>query len=163
MTCHSSQGPYRKLYQSSTDSALNNVHTHNILWISGSPGAGKSAIASSLESRLRGERRFGSSFFFKRGDAVLSDPAALWRTVASDLAPKYPAVAEKLIENLQNDKVDPGKPDIELHFRCMIEEPLTSMCTSAVEGGTHQLVIILDALDECGTDSSQSPQRVKDF
>ena len=33
----------------------------NILWISGSPGAGKSAIASSLISKLAKQRRLGAS------------------------------------------------------------------------------------------------------
>jgi hypothetical protein len=57
----------------------------NILWLSGGPGAGKSAIASSIVSKLSERCRLGSHFFFRRGDVALSDPAVLWRTMAYDL------------------------------------------------------------------------------
>src|ERR1700729_2522609 len=58
----------------------------NILWLSGSPGAGKSAIASTLVSNLQEAGRLGSSFFCKRDDIALSEPAACWRTIAFYLA-----------------------------------------------------------------------------
>jgi hypothetical protein len=61
----------------------------NIIWISGSPGSGKSAIISSLVSKLTREGRLGSSFF-KRRDAILEDLASFWRTVAFDLANSIP-------------------------------------------------------------------------
>ena len=43
---------------------LNDFGAPNILWISGSPGAGKSAIASSLVLELTQKRRKGSRFFW---------------------------------------------------------------------------------------------------
>src|SRR5882762_1865557 len=160
---------------------------HNILWISGCPGVGKSAVMSSLESRLRTMGRFGASFFFDRSDSSFSDPAALWRTVAFELARERPSMAQRLIKNIREARVDPGRPDIELHFKYLIREPL-AYWVSAVVGGarreapetrkvTEELldsvpeepleannlikppVIIIDALDECGSDDSQSVQR----
>ena len=68
------------------DKWLENMNENNILWLSGIPGVGKSSIASSMGSRLRECKRLGASFFFTRTDVSLSDPAALWRTVAHDLA-----------------------------------------------------------------------------
>lgn len=174
------EGVFRRI-----DSWLDDFDVRNILWISGSPGVGKSAIMSSLESRLRMIGRFGAGFFFDRSDANSSDPAALWRTVASDLAQKYPPIAKKLVKNLQDGKVDPGRPDIELHFKYMIQEPLSYMWAPAAAGeagnrsrvvnkelldgvglatgeqlkdGNRTIkppVIIIDALDECGSDDSQ--------
>ena len=182
------KGVFRKI-----DSWLDDFATHNILWISGSPGVGKSAIMSSLESRLRTIGRFGASFFFDRGNVSLSDPTALWRTVAFDLARKYPLMAKRLVKNLRDDKVDPGRPDIESHFKHLIQEPLSYMCQLSAaagdaggkrgesrkaneefwhgagvvtedwleegEGAIKPPVIIIDALDECDSDDSQSLQR----
>ena len=126
----------------------------NILWISGSPGAGKSAIASSLISKLAKQRRLGASFFFKRGHASLGDPTALWRTIAFHLARFDSDVKLSLIEFLTT--ADSRDADIELHFECMIEEPL--MMNHDKLAATPP-VIVLDALDQCGSDISQSAHR----
>jgi hypothetical protein len=65
----------------------------------------------------------GSSFFFKRGDIALGDPAALWRTVAFNLAQKDSFFAERLIENLKERRVDPVRADIATHFKYSINDP----------------------------------------
>jgi hypothetical protein len=128
--------------------------TPNIAWIDGSPGVGKSSIASSLVSILTEQRQLGSFFFFKRGDAILGDPAALWRTVAYDLAQVHPSMKASIVEFLNR----PGfrDSDIHLHFKCLIEDVLTR-CSG--ELSSHSLVIVLDALDECGSGDSHAVQR----
>jgi hypothetical protein len=133
---------------------LNDFGTANVLWISGSPGSGKSAVASSLVSELTKRRRLASHFFCKRDCHRLGDPAVLWRTVASDLARFNPAVKASLLEFLK--KADFRDADILLHFHCLIVEPLVknSDHSSAVPP-----VVVVDALDECGSDESQSAQR----
>jgi hypothetical protein len=123
------------------------------LWISGSPGAGKSAVASTLVSRLAKSRRLGSFFFFKRGDAVLGDPATLWRTVTFDLAQYDPGVKDSVLEFLRRPNL--RDTDIGLHFECMIKEPLERNLDKL----SSPPVIVVDALDECGLDESQYMQR----
>jgi hypothetical protein len=95
---------------------LEDTKAANILWLSGSPGAGKSAIMSGLVSKLRTQRRLGASFFFRRGDVALSDPAMVWCTVAFDLAEFHPAMARSLVKNIRQRGVDPATTDIEPHF-----------------------------------------------
>jgi hypothetical protein len=124
------------------------------LWITGSPGAGKSAIVSSLVSSLTEGHRLGAHFFFKRGDANFGDPAVVWRTVAANLAKFHPSLKTSLIEFLDRPGFRDG--DIALHFKCMIEDVLVSNCE---ELSTAPPVIVLDALDECGWDDSHSQQR----
>ena len=138
---------------------LNDQLAPNILWLSGGPGSGKSTIASTLVSQLGEMGRLGSSFFFKRGDIAMSDPAALWRTVAFDLAQKDPFFAEILIENLNKKRVDPTRADIESHFKYLIQDPLMESWRRQEGVTMRSPVIVLDALDECGSDRSQSTQR----
>jgi Cdc6-like AAA superfamily ATPase len=146
----------RKDVLSTVDDWVNDftIDTPNILLLSGSPGAGKSTIAASVVSDLDRRKRLGSSFAFKHSEASLSDPTAVWRTVASDLARFHPGVKDNLVEIL--GRVEPGRADIDLQFQRLIEEPLTRN----VEGLSHNPpVVVLDALDECGSDRSLSGQR----
>ena len=155
----------------------------NVLLLSGSPGAGKSTIASTLASQLQAEGRLGSAFFFKRENATLSDPTTIWRTIAFDLARRDTHFAYRVIENLREGKVDPSRVDISFHFEILIKDPLEWTLKKYTDpqaknvigvhernsGGTGVTsdqstvipypIVILDALDECGSDSSQSTQR----
>jgi hypothetical protein len=135
------------------DNWLGDTSGSNILWLNGSPGAGKSTIASSLVSNFIDRFRLCSSFFFKRGDVMLSDPSALWRTVAHDLARHNDTFAEKVVEVLKERSVDPRRPDIASHFKYLIKEPLICSFTQTTP------VVVIDALDECGSEPSQAGQR----
>ena len=166
---------------------LGNPSAPNILWLSGSPGAGKSAIASTLVSNLQAAGRLGSSFFCKRDDIALSNPDTGWRTIAFDLAQYDPDIRKRIVENIKGRKVDPGRADIELHFKYLIEDPLRQVWKSRVkaltglatdmdadedlharDGRTNAIetllinglpVVVLDGLDEYGSDISQFAQR----
>src|SRR6266487_5653913 len=118
---------------------------------SGSPGAGESAIASSLVVQLTKQRHLGSYFFFKHGHASLGNPTSLWRTVAFDLARFHPGLKKNLVEFLAQPAFRDA--DIKLHFDCMIRDPLMQNHDKI---SACPLVIVLDALDECGCKDSQS-------
>jgi hypothetical protein len=53
-------------------------------------------------------------------------------------------------------KADFRDTDISLHFQCLIVEPLMK---NRDRSSTPSPVVVLDALDECGSDESQSAQR----
>jgi hypothetical protein len=78
----------------------------NIILLMGDPRAGKPTIAATIVSDLDSCQRLGSSFAFKYGDASLSDPSAVWRTVASDLARFNGEVRDSLVKTSKG--VDPG-------------------------------------------------------
>ena len=147
----------RKDIFASINAWLDDPTAPNIFWLTGSPGAGKSAIASSLVEQLLTQGRLGSFLAFKQGNMNLSDPTAVWRTVASDLA-RYPAPSQyddfhshirtSLLDVLATQKIDPGSTDIELQFRSLVEEPFRAFV------GVDCPVIVLDALDECGQGQS---------
>jgi hypothetical protein len=133
---------------------LEDVHDSNVLWLTGIPGAGKSAVASSIVSRLIKDGRFGSHFFFKQDDASLNNSTALWRTVSYDLAKCNPAFADAVAATLQEGKINLQWPNIELHFTSLIEEPLRKIYHDSISP-----VIVIDALDECDADLAHAGQR----
>src|SRR5262245_20401971 len=102
---------------------LDDFTSPNILLLIGSPGVGKSAIAATIVADLDKHKRLGSSFAFKHSNANLSDPDAVWRTVASDLARFHSDIRASLVEILNG--VDPGSSDLTLQFQRLIEAPLT--------------------------------------
>ena len=162
------------------DAWLQDREAPNICLLTGSPGAGKSAIAWTMKSRLQEKGLLGSAFFCKRDDVTLSDPTTIWRTIAFDLAQSNPHFCDKVIENLKARRVDPSRVDIGLHFKTLIEDPANWVSSKYTEmqgragdernfgrimevtpGQIIFPIVILDALDECGSDPSQStPRRI---
>ena len=120
----------------------------NILWLKGSPGAGKTAVASSLVSELG--TKLGARFFFKRDDAAVNDPVVLWRTIAFDLACTDPLFKKILVDILRVGQRDPGGVNVQAQFRDLIHGPAT---TRSKYSPMRVSVIVLDALDECNRSS----------
>ena len=120
----------------------------NILWLRGSPGAGKTAVASSLVSE-HGTKP-GAKFFFKRDDAAVNDPVVLWRTVAFDLARKDPNFKKILVDVLRRGQADPEGVNVQAQFQDLIHTPAMTRC----KGSPMRVsVVVLDALDECNRSS----------
>jgi hypothetical protein len=140
------------------DQWLDDVNAPNVLWLQGCPGVGKSALASTLISRLTERRRLGSSFFFKRGDIMLSDPAAVWRTIAYDLAQHSTTFADNLVEILKGRTILHKRPDVALHFKFLIEIPLTKSYDQS-DSSRDVPVIVIDALDECNSEGPRGAQK----
>jgi len=92
----------------------------NILWISGFPGVGKSAIVRKLATRLKSSHRFGSAFFFQRELAVVQTPLNLWRTFAFDLSREYPSMRSAIITQLKNGEIDLENTDPGELFRSLV-------------------------------------------
>jgi hypothetical protein len=165
---------------------LNDYQAPNILWLSGSPGAGKPAIAMTIVSHLKAAGQLGLSCFCKRDDIALGDPVSCWRTIAFDLAQYNPVIVKRTVENIKGKKVDPGRPDIGSHFKYLIDAPLGETWKNRValarlepgmevdEDGSYIRdecdsesskrliilpVVVVDALDECASDGSQSEKR----
>ena len=115
----------------------------NMIWIRGSPGVGKSALAASITSRLLNQKRHVIWFRFDRTQSTTITTEALWRVVACGLARWYPSLRQQLAQG----NTELSSSNIDHVFEMLIQQPL-----STLDGVSHEElpVIVIDALDECG-------------
>ncbi|CCA76432.1 related to WD40-repeat protein (notchless protein), partial [Serendipita indica DSM 11827] len=123
------------------------LNAPNILWIKAAPGAGKSAIASTLVTTLGIKRtRLGSSFFFSRQQTATITISTVWQGIAYDLA-RHPTIRRHLAHKMDNEEIDLTAPNIDAVFHQLVGEPLSKIGTIV---GDQSPIVVLDALDECG-------------
>ena len=125
------------------ENEIENVNAPNVIWIRGSPGVGKSALAASIANRLEDQKRHVIPFRFDRTQTTLTTNA-LWRTVACDLARLFPSFRQHLARGDQGH----NSSDIDRLFKLLIEVPLSALDDAIPR--EELPVIVIDALDECG-------------
>jgi hypothetical protein len=118
-----------------------------VTWLCGLAGSGKSTILNTVAQYFSQLHRCGAFLFWDRNDAVNSEPRRVIRTLAHQLAQFNPAFEEEFASRI---KASPKimKSSLDEQFRCLLLEPLATLAASHDSG---PIIIILDALDECGT------------
>ena len=127
--------------------AANESDTSNIYWIYGLPGIGKTSLAHSICEKLHNKRRLAGAFFCQRDDANMSDLRNIFPTLISKLAEVFPPFRSIVADRLRSDPnltSKSMKDSLFLDFICNL-----SRCPK------HVLVIVIDALDECGDDQNR--------
>lgn len=136
-------------YQAWRGNAENKPSGHNLLWLRGKPGVGKSvlmkeAARSTFANRDR-EQIFVATFFFNaRGTQLERTPTGLFRSLLCQLLPHFPEKLRKLQETFGREfieKVPDGKILWDV-FRTFLSD-----------GNDGKILIFIDALDECEQDS----------
>ncbi|QRV96561.1 hypothetical protein RhiJN_24579 [Ceratobasidium sp. AG-Ba] len=118
-----------------------------VTWLYGLAGLGKSSVATSVCMRLHAQGLLACSFFCKRDNPELRDPCRVLTTMVCELARHWPAygaiVSEVICKNvgLRSKHMQPL-------FEILVDEPMKRLAKPEYPEGT--LVIVLDALDECG-------------
>lgn len=113
------------------------------VWLKGSPGKGKSAVAKSLCIELRSDKIPVVSFFFNKdgSEAFTASTGRLACTIARQLARFSPEFSNELT-SLNADRILCDDPEEQLEQLVII--PANNAIWSS------RVVIVLDALDECG-------------
>ena len=126
---------------------------NKIIWLCGPAGSGKSTILNTLAHYLGKLGRQRAFLFFDQTDRDNSDPRRVILTLAHQLARFHPIFAEKLVSQIQTW---PGitESSLDAQFQRLIQDPLTAV---AKTDGWGPIIIVLDALDECGTTVSREP------
>ena len=127
---------------------INSEDTHRVLLLSGAAGTGKSVIAHTIARQFNDLHRLGSSFCFLRGEAGRG-PDKLFPHVARDLADFDKRIKRALWGVVRDQTALRTTSQIALQFDNFILKPLQELTL------TGPLVIVIDALDECGDVSSR--------
>ena len=133
------------LFDSLTDPRLS--PGRHIMWLRGPAGSGKSTILNSVALHFLELRRRGAFLFWDRNDPLNGDPLRVIRTLASQLAHFNPSFAAKLAAQIEKSPDITTSP-LDMQFRKLLEEPLVELASEVDLG---PIVLVLDALDECGT------------
>jgi hypothetical protein len=124
----------------------------NVLWLSGVAGSGKSTISTTISESLRGVERLGAFLFFDRNDQARSHPDAVIRTIAYWLALSNPHLGSAVSAAIRRDPAVVNAP-LQTQFKCLLLDPL-QLAEQHIQG---PIIVILDALDECGDPDSRLP------
>ena len=120
-----------------------------VLWLYGSAGTGKSTVATTIAQIMRSLHRLGAFFFFNH-NIPQRNFATLIRTLAYQLAifdDRFGAAISRVLENMENIAEMP----LELQF----ERLLSAKTLESAEWSGGPIVLIIDALDECGSEADR--------
>ncbi|KAJ7133778.1 hypothetical protein C8R46DRAFT_1015167 [Mycena filopes] len=123
-----------------------------VLWLHGSAGMGKSAIAQDFASRCQEAGILGASFFFKRGSPDRGTWKGLFPTIAYQLATSFAELEEPIQRAVAKDKLVVGQT-----MRHQMQKLLLGPFYEATSLRNLPPIIVLDGLDECEDHSTQVP------
>ncbi|KAJ1536769.1 hypothetical protein HK096_008134, partial [Nowakowskiella sp. JEL0078] len=127
---------------------VSNDTQHNVFWMHGGPGVGKSVISAILADKFRATSSLGGVFFCRSDDAKRRDPRMLLRTLAFSLSQWRPEFGRFLLNQKEElAKIELPKTPIPVLYQKLISEPLAKITSGKSK---LRVVLIIDGLDECG-------------
>ncbi|KAK1219126.1 hypothetical protein PQX77_018167 [Marasmius sp. AFHP31] len=127
-----------------------------ICWLSGTAGAGKSAIAMTVAESCE-KKGLVASFFFFRSDPKRNNPDALVPTIALGLVSKFPSLRTFFNRKISRSPMILDSA-LEIQFQELVLEPSLQVGRSGLGLNSVQKVpnlVIIDGLDECGDENTQ--------
>lgn len=119
-----------------------------LFWLTGIAGSGKSTIARTVSSCARRQGILGASFFFKRGEQDRGNAKLLFSTLAKQLGDTISQLSSS-IQHVIGKNPDIAGRGLEEQFQKLILQPLIALNPGHP---TSTILIVIDALDECGQD-----------
>ena len=122
----------------------------NVLWVHGLAGSGKSTLSTTIASIFGDAEKLGAFLFFDRDVSERNDPTVVIRTLAYQLGcadPQLGGAIRAVVDRNSNILMSP----LSLQFRKLILGPTSSLVARSLP-----VVIVFDALDECGTAATRS-------
>jgi hypothetical protein len=123
--------------------------SRKVLWVYGLAGTGKSTLSTAIAQIMRRIHRLGAFFFFNR-DIPQRNFATLIRTLAYRLAMFnvcFGAAISRVVE--KNDNI------AEMPLEFQFESLLSANALKSVEWSGGPILLIIDALDECGSEADR--------
>lgn len=137
------------------------VSSPKLMWIYGSPGLGKTAIAHSAAKMFDDENRLAGCFFTSKEDRERQNPKKIFPTIAYQMAKWHGDYYANVLNALRAREELGLFLDLDSQFDILIRRPVTNISTH--HPPPHKpLIMILDALDEF-CDNPQSRRCLADY
>ncbi|KAH7339134.1 hypothetical protein B0J17DRAFT_717566 [Rhizoctonia solani] len=120
----------------------------NVYWMSGMAGTGKTTIATTLSDTWSKRKQLGASFFCTRTSPECHSIDRVVPTLAYQLA-RYSRPFQSVLGRVLDTDPDIGTREISLQFKRLLQEPLLEVKDTI----PSNIVVIIDALDECSDHS----------
>ncbi|KAL3466580.1 hypothetical protein BJX64DRAFT_231720 [Aspergillus heterothallicus] len=122
-----------------------------IFWLSGGAGTGKSTISRTIVGRLENKKLFGGSFCFRQGVADQDNAKLLFPTLVNQLADRIPGLKLEIQKVIDDDPLISDRA-LGQQFEKLVVLPFREVNIDQ----DVTLVVVIDALDECGSDVERS-------
>ena len=122
-------------------------HERPIFWLRGMAGTGKSTISRTLAHRFQSQNTLGGNFFFSRGSGEANNAVNFVGTLAYHLAKISPVVSKYVCEAIAAHS-DITRQGLRNQWKELISGPLSR----AEFNQPPTLNLVIDALDECGSE-----------
>ncbi|KAF8217372.1 hypothetical protein K438DRAFT_1557258 [Mycena galopus ATCC 62051] len=139
------EGTRKDVLKNITDWLTTPTPGSNILWLHAVAGAGKSAISTTISEYFRSIHRLGAFLFFDRNNPAGSSPGRVICTIAHSMAMSNSHIREAVCRAIADD----------LQSKTQVKKLLLEPLTAAEGHIIGPIVVILDALDECGDPGSR--------
>jgi hypothetical protein len=115
----------------------------NVLWLSGAPGTGKTAVAWSLIAELERQQRCAGYFFIRQN---YCSPYQTWRTIAYRMAKFHPAIKNEVYKAVTMEEgvlLD----DVQWTFENLVAAPLKVLDARLM---SRSPIVLIDGFEQCG-------------
>ncbi|KAF8149363.1 NACHT domain-containing protein, partial [Crassisporium funariophilum] len=128
----------------------------DFLWLHGSAGVGKSAIAQTIAEWFKTYNQLAATFFFSCSAAGRGDSKHLIVTLVYQLCQSMPEIRSYVEDIIDRDPLVLSLT-LQDQVMALIIEPVRQalQTSSRVKLASHPNFIIIDGLDECGDDQAQ--------
>ncbi|TFK66389.1 WD40 repeat-like protein, partial [Pluteus cervinus] len=121
-----------------------------IFWLCGIAGTGKSTIATTFVRQLMENKQLAAFFTCRRDHKDLKNPLQLLRNICYRLAQVHKPYGRLVAQTIEQDpQFGSGMVSIKSFFTDFFERPIQKL--GAVDSFSKPLVVVIDALDECGS------------
>ncbi|KAG2338691.1 hypothetical protein BDR05DRAFT_951752 [Suillus weaverae] len=136
---------------------LDNREQNRLIWLHGTAGVGKSAVAFTVAERMRSlkvteetnvEKRLAGTFFFSRKHTERCTTGYFFATLVYQLASNFPSIRADVSKSIRDDPalLDPSK-SLRVQVETLFLKPLRRLHLRL--RGCQPLTFVVDALDEC--------------
>lgn len=133
--------------------------TSRMMWLSGPAGAGKTAIVQTVAEKWKKRGVPAASFFFFRGDSTRNISKPIVATILYQLFRHLPAL-KKTVADLLSDQPLVLKDSIYDQFAELINAPILTLIQQASPKVQSPIVLLIDGLDECGSDGRDTQEHL---